>query len=99
MNVVKKLKKTMSVLEENGTKKGGNLMDEITRVYLLKEDIKKKIKLALVAGYEIIEIIPNKKYCIKDGDSWCNNVFTSPDEILKLIQPDLYKFKFKVVAA
>jgi hypothetical protein len=74
-------------------------MGEVIEIHLLKEDIKKKIQLAYLVGYEIIELIPYKKYCIKDGDSWCDNDFKSIDEILKMIQPELYKLKVKVVAA
>jgi hypothetical protein len=75
------------------------IMGELIEVNLLKEDIQHKIQLAYLAGFEIIEIEPYKRYCIKGADSWCDNNFKSVDEILRLIQPDLYKIKYRVVAA
>jgi hypothetical protein len=74
-------------------------MGEIKKIRLSKMSDKMKTNLLKAAGYEIVEVIPNRKYSIKGADSWCNNEFKSVDEILKMIQPDLYKLKFKVVAA
>lgn len=57
-----------------------------------------KMQLAYVAGYRVKEIIQNRKYIIEGADGWCDNNFRNMDEILKLIQPDLYKIRYKIVA-
>jgi hypothetical protein len=74
-------------------------MGEIKTLRLSRMSKEMKLNLAAIAGYKIVELIPDGKCYIMGADSWCENNFKSVDEVLKMIQSDLYKYKYKVVAA